>query len=238
MQGRQQSFTLIEMLIVIMIITILMALLSPALMQAKSTAKRVTCASNIKQFAVCYFLYRADSVDQWLPRSGLDNSDRMGYDLQHFEDGIASAMEGYGVSVELSTCPANPTIPRGWETVAGEQIFFLDHYSSYSYLDGEFHPVYGKEMDVGDSATHVTLDSAAALFGDSNLLLVIWSTLYSNHDGNPATGGTPPAIGWNTGFADGRVSWIKGNGFNYSGFDASFHTMFTAQQRGHYFLDP
>jgi prepilin-type N-terminal cleavage/methylation domain-containing protein len=161
MQGRQQSFTLIEMLIVIMIITILMALLSPALMQAKSTAKRVTCASNIKQFAVCYFLYRADSVDQWLPRSGLDNSDRMGYDLQHFEDGIASAMEGYGVSVELSTCPANPTIPRGWETVAGEQIFFLDHYSSYSYLDGEFHPVYGKEMDVGDSATHIPRPSQA-----------------------------------------------------------------------------
>jgi prepilin-type N-terminal cleavage/methylation domain-containing protein len=47
----RRAFTLIELLVVIGLIAVLAALLFPVFAQTRETARRVTCASNMRQIA-------------------------------------------------------------------------------------------------------------------------------------------------------------------------------------------
>lgn len=61
----KQRFTLIELLIVIAIITLLAAMLLPALSSAKDRAKSITCSSNLKQLGTYQTMY-IDSYDGYI----------------------------------------------------------------------------------------------------------------------------------------------------------------------------
>ncbi len=63
------GFTLIELLVAISILVLLVSLLLPAIVQARSAARRTTCQSNLRQWALAAHLY-ADIHAGRLPYRG------------------------------------------------------------------------------------------------------------------------------------------------------------------------
>ena len=54
------AFTLIELLVVISIVTLLIALLLPAIKRARESGRVVACMSNLRQIGIGFSLYASD----------------------------------------------------------------------------------------------------------------------------------------------------------------------------------
>ena len=65
----RKGFTLIELLVVVAIIAVLVAMLLPALSQARESARGAVCQNNIRQLATGNFMYGNDYNDTWPSRS-------------------------------------------------------------------------------------------------------------------------------------------------------------------------
>ncbi len=119
--ARSGAFTLIEVLVVIAIITVLAALMLPALDKAKTRGHQIACLNHLKQLAVCWHLYAADHhgrLVENLPATHGTNSWVTGnLKLAAEATNLALLKHGklfpYASQTAIYRCPADPAHTQG-----------------------------------------------------------------------------------------------------------------------------
>ena len=104
------GFTLIEMLVVIAVISVLAALLLPALSFAKEKARTVSCLNNLRQIGIAITLYAHDHEDELVP---VELSTRNGAQFQ----------EGWPTLLVKADCAVAEWSPTFYSLPASHSIF-------------------------------------------------------------------------------------------------------------------
>jgi len=121
--NRRKAFTLIELLVVIAIIALLLAIITPALRQAKEAVKRIKCRNRLKQWGVAVQMYNTDNngkmmslVKYWggrpyshymMNKPELDNDGRTMWNIEGINPYIEAFSPTYpadGEATDMVTC--------------------------------------------------------------------------------------------------------------------------------------
>ncbi|PQV64120.1 hypothetical protein B1R32_107145 [Abditibacterium utsteinense] len=165
----QKGFTLIELLVVIAIISILAAILFPVFGRARENARKVSCASNLKQIGLAGLQYSQDYDERVMPL-GYIYGGKTYYWWGSVQNNVLNKSESmiqpYMKNTQIQACPSFDNELR---TVIG--------LTGYAYNDAYLHPSwYSGKASVSlaqiqdPSRTVIMADSARISFTDNKTL--------------------------------------------------------------------
>ncbi|MFG0249043.1 MAG: prepilin-type N-terminal cleavage/methylation domain-containing protein [Phycisphaeraceae bacterium JB051] len=186
--AHRKAFTLIELLVVISIISLLIAILLPALQKARQSAQRISCLSSMRQVGVGFNVY-VDTFNEYFPHYRTYGYNTLGNMATHM-----AANQTLKLSSNVFHCPAhdNTDIYTVTNTTVKQAIGFSDSKGGRSL---SYH-IFSREDKINVNGSGVWYDTATPARGiiRSRMLLASNSPLFA--DRYWAYGSTPPENLW------------------------------------------
>lgn len=230
----ETAFTLLELLAVMAIISLLSALLVPAVRKAWATAKERACAANLRSWGQAFTLYAADH-EGYLPHTdGPERIDTSGHPGQPHEHCYVDMLppylgerpwrdypEGQKPTGGIWQCPRAQPLPDGAYSYQPSREGYFS-YAMNSYLEHDFD--YGLSWDAEKQPSFLSLSKCVA---PGKTILMFEQTLdpsqgndqcgsldtaghYPAEDARAATerhSHTLNGVGGNVLYIDGHVNW-------------------------------
>lgn len=241
----RRCFTLIELLVVVGIIGILCSLLLPALGKARNTAKRIGCASNLKQQYVGFACYAGDFNDR-LP--GTPGTFYATSNMSH-EDDVRKSYVYYaneylnikttpfgsvdlrsGATRDVLVCPSNSIGPdwpnvNNWKAQVLYTVTLGGYCSAAAAAANKYaHPRLTKMGTSGPYGLKLLVCDPVVFVGNNPSFAFNWLKR-NNHK----------LVGGNALAGDGSVRWIPLSGWPDAGFFPGEGTRFPVNDYYFYF---
>jgi type II secretory pathway pseudopilin PulG len=173
------GYTIVELLVVVTIISVLLALLMPAIQSAREAARSAQCADHLKQLALATQAYHSShnefpSGSTLSPKPLVFGDSWLVYCLPHLEeqelaDRILKKREMIAPAIPLFFCPSDPVVIGGPTSLhftnyngsggagrSAEHVIKLeDQFCGDVYTDGVFYPLSKTAAkNITDGLTH------------------------------------------------------------------------------------
>ena len=214
---KRRGFTLVELLVVIAIFMILAKILLPSFARARESARRASCANNLRQIALAIHVYSTDNKGRVPAASG-----GVGW-LWDMSVSLTNLVEPYGVRRKTLYCPSNQyqNADALWNLTPTVRV------TGYYWLTERAGPApalagasYVSEVEgVADNAsTPLVTDATISSGGSFTNVVGGWSKPHRSAHFNapmPVTDNVvnlgQPAAGGNIAYCDGHVEWVNLN---------------------------
>jgi prepilin-type N-terminal cleavage/methylation domain-containing protein/prepilin-type processing-associated H-X9-DG protein len=148
---KKRGFTLIELLVVIAIIGILAAILLPALSRARESARRSSCANNLKQFGLVYKMYANESRGQKWPAMQIWTEDGFSFGDAPGHPRYSSMYPEYLTDLNILFCPSSQIAASSEKVIEPPDCAYCDAEGNLN-LDYASSEVTGYELNLGPAS--------------------------------------------------------------------------------------